>query len=219
MRKKLREHPLADIMKSSPRVVALLILATLILPLTASQFSPNDERGGLDAAGEWQPRHSLEIHDEWWEDWSRDANQDKIDDRIAWLLNQPDDIQSQWWKRADPGFARVFVDYDHHPSTADVDALEELGATVTMRPVYLDSLIATISIDIIHPESPLFELPGLVMLEDLGLAETHMNEAVPNMAVDQVWSQYGYDGTGVTIAVLDTGVRGDHEGLNDMDDE
>ncbi len=219
MRKKLREHPLADIMKSSPRVVALLILATLILPLTASQFSPNDERGGLDAAGEWQPRHSLEIHDEWWEDWSRDANQDKIDDRIAWLLNQPDDIQSQWWKRADPGFARVFVDYDHHPSTADVDALEELGATVTMRPVYLDSLIATISLDIIHPESPLFELPGLVMLEDLGLAETHMNEAVPNMAVDQVWSQYGYDGTGVTIAVLDTGVRGDHEGLNDMDDE
>jgi subtilisin family serine protease len=46
-----------------------------------------------------------------------------------------------------------------------------------------------------------------------------MNEAVPNMGVEQVWSQYGYDGTGVTIAVLDTGVRGDHEGLNDMDDE
>ena len=208
-----------DMMKSSPRVVALLILATLILPLTASQISLDNERGGLDAAGEWQPRHSLEIHDEWWEDWSRDKNHDKIDDRLAWLLTQPNDVYSQWWKRADPGYARVFVDYDHHPSTADVKALEDLGATVTFRPIYLDSLIANVPLDIIHSKSSLLQLSGLVMLEDLGLAETHMNEAAPNMGVDQVWSQYGYDGTGVTIAVLDTGVRGDHEGLNDMDDE
>ena len=57
------------------------------------------------------------------------------------------------------------------------------------------------------------------MIEDLGLAETHMNEAAPNMGVEEVWAQYGYDGTGVTIAVLDTGVRGDHAGLDDMDDE
>ena len=206
-------------MKSSRQVVALLILATLILPLTASQISPGNERGGLDAAGEWQPRHSLEIHDEWWSDWSRDTNQDKIDDRLTWLLTQSSDMYSQWWKRADPGYARVFVDYDHHPSTADVKALEDLGAIVTMRPIYLDSLIANVPLNIIHSESPLLQLSGLVMLEDLGLAETHMNEAAPNMGVNQVWSQYGYDGTGVTIAVLDTGVRGDHEGLNDMDDE
>ena len=210
---------LVHMMKSSPRVVALLILATLILPLTASQISPGNERGGLDAAGEWQPRHSLEIHDEWWSDWSRDTNQDKIDDRLTWLLTQSSDMYSQWWKRADPGYARVFVDYDHHPSTADVKALEDLGAIVTMRPIYLDSLIANVPLNIIHSESPLLQLSGLVMLEDLGLAETHMNEAAPNMGVNQVWSQYGYDGTGVTIAVLDTGVRGDHEGLNDMDDE
>ena len=206
-------------MTSSRRVVALLILATLIIPMTASEISPRNDRGGIDAAGEWQPRNSLEIHDEWWQDWSRDVNQDKIDDRLAWLLTQPTDVSSQWWKRADSGYARVFVDYDHHPSTADVEALEEFGVTVTMRPLYIDSLIATVPINLIHPDSILFELPGIVMLEDLGLAETHMNEAVPNMGVEQVWSQYGYDGTGVTIAVLDTGVRGDHEGLNDMDDE
>ena len=210
---------LVDMMKTSRRVIALLILATLIFPLTASQIIPHDERGGLDAAGKWQPRKSLEIHDEWWEDWSRDKNQDKIDDRLSWMLTQSSDVYSQWWKRAEPGYARVFVDYDHHPSTADVNALEDLGATVTMRPIYLDSLIANVPIEIINSESPLLQLSGLVMLEDLGLAETHMNEAAPNMGVDDVWSQYGYDGTGVTIAVLDTGVRGDHEGLNDMDDE
>ena len=91
--------------------------------------------------GEWQPRHSLEIHDEWWEDWSRDKNHDKIDDRLAWLLTQPNDVYSQWWKRADPGYARVFVDYDHHPSTADVKALEDLGATVTFLSSNTNALI------------------------------------------------------------------------------
>ena len=206
-------------MTSTRQAMALLILATLIMPMTASEINTNSDRGGLDAEGEWQPRKSLEIHDEWWLDWSRDANRDKIDDRLSWLLEQPPEVYSQWWIRAEPGYARVFVDYDHHPSIADVEALEDLGAKVTMRPIYLDSLIANVPLEIIHPTSPIFKLPGIVMLEDLGLAETHMNEAVPNMGVEQVWSQYGYDGTGVTIAVLDTGVRGDHEGLNDMDDE
>ena len=55
------------------------------------------------------------------------------------------------------------------------------------------------------------------MIEDLGLAETNMHQAVPNMGVDSVWQDFGLDATGSVIAVLDTGVRGDHEGLNDMD--
>jgi len=205
--------------QSLRQAMALLILATLLLPLTASEINTDDDRGGYDAAGEWQPRKSLEIHDEWWLDWSRDQNKDKIDDRLSWLLDQPPEVYSQWWIRADADQARVFVNYDHHPSSADVQALEELGVEVTMRPKYIDSLIATIPLEMVDVNSPIFDLTGVVMLEDLGLAETHMNEAVPNMGVEQVWSQYGYDGTGVTIAVLDTGVRGDHEGLNDMDDE
>ena len=62
-------------MTTSRRAVALLILATLLIPLTASQiYSRDDERGGYDHAGEWQPRHALEIHDGWWNDWSRDSN-------------------------------------------------------------------------------------------------------------------------------------------------
>ena len=45
------------------------------------------------------------------------------------------------------------------------------------------------------------------MIEDLGLAEPNMHEAVPNMGVDAVWQDLGLDGTGAVIAVLDTGVR------------
>ena len=200
-------------------LVASALILVLILPMAASSFMDDRGRGGYDAAGDWRESVELPLHYQWWMDWSRDKDLDSIDDRLEWLLEQPVEFQEDWWRRAPAGHARVFVDYDHHPSDADVRALERLGVEVTFRATYLDTLAATIPIELIHEASPLFELSGLVMLEDLGLAEPHMNEANPNMGVNEVWETFGFDGTGVTIAVLDTGVRGDHEGLNDMDDD
>jgi subtilisin family serine protease/MFS family permease len=113
----------------------------------------------------------------------------------------------------------VFVDYDHHPTDADVSALKGLGVKVTFRFTYLDTVSATAPFEAVLDSEGIRSLPGVVMVEDLGLAEPNMHEAVPNMGVDDVWNDLGLDGTGSTIAILDTGVRGDHEGLNDMDDD
>ena len=200
-------------------LVASALILVLILPMAASTLVVNEGRGGYDADGVWTESVELPLHHEWWLDWSRDKDHDSIDDRLEWLLEQPVDFQEDWWRRAPAGHARVFIGFDHHPSDADVSALESMGVIVTFRTTYLDTLAASIPLELIVVESPLFELSGLVMLEDLGLAEPHMNEANPNMGVNDVWAEYGFDGTGVTIAVLDTGVRGDHEGLNDMDDD
>ena len=200
-------------------LVASALILVLILPMAASTLVVNEGRGGYDADGVWTESVELPLHHEWWLDWSRDKDHDSIDDRLEWLLEQPVDFQEDWWRRAPAGHARVFIGFDHHPSDADVSALESMGVIVTFRATYLDTLATSIPLELIGEESPLFELSGLVMLEDLGLAEPHMNEANPNMGVNDVWAEYGFDGTGVTIAVLDTGVRGDHEGLNDMDDE
>ena len=87
-------------------------------------------------------------------------------------------------KRADSGFARVIVDYDHHPSDADVSELEKLGVDITFRPKYLDSLIVTAPFKSITSSEGIRSLTGVVMIEDLGLAEPHMAEAIPNMGVD-----------------------------------
>ena len=135
------------------------------------------------------------------------------------MIIQPSEIQNQWWKRASPGYARVFIDYDHHPTDADISALEELNVEVTFRFSYLDTVAASAPFDSILGTDGILSLPGVVMIEDLGLAEPNMHQAVPNMGVDVVWNDLGLDGTGAVIAVLDTGVRGDHEGLNDMDDD
>jgi len=200
--------------------IASALVVLFILPLAASTISPAESgRGGLDADGRWVLSVESDLHAEWWLHWSRDKDSDSLDDRLEWLLQQPDQVQQDWWRRAPEGSARIFVDYNHHPTDADVSALEELGVQVTFRPKYLDTVTATAPFSSILSGDGILSLPGVVMIEDLGLAEPNMHEAVPNMGVDQVWNDFGFDGTGSVVAILDTGVRGDHEGLNDMDDE
>ena len=200
-------------------IIASVLILVLLLPIATSSFNMERGRGGYDADGVWTESVELALHHQWWLDWSRDADHDFVDDRIEWLLEQPVDVQQDWWRKAGPEHARVFIDYDHQPTDADVEALTKLGVEVTLRAHYLDTVAATVPLELLQEPATLLSLSGLVMIEDLGLAEPHMNEAVPTMGVDDVWNDFGFIGTGVTIAILDTGIRGDHEGLNDLDDD
>ena len=200
-------------------IIASVLILVLLLPIATSSLNMERGRGGYDADGVWTESVELALHHQWWLDWSRDADHDFVDDRIEWLLEQPVDVQQDWWRKAGPEQARVFIDYDHQPTDADVEALTKLGVEVTLRAHYLDTVAATIPLELLQEPATLLSLSGLVMIEDLGLAEPHMNEAVPTMGVDDVWNDFGFIGTGVTIAILDTGIRGDHEGLNDLDDD
>jgi len=197
-----------------------LTLLVLIAPLASSSIWVEEvPNGGFDAEGKWAPSVESDIHWKWWTHWSRDKDSNSIDDRLEWLIEQPEEVKRDWWRRAPEGHARIFVDYDHHPTDADISSLESLGVEVTFRFGYLNTVSAISPVSSILDENGIRSLSGVVMIEDLGLAETNMNEAVPNMAVDNVWNDFGLDGTGSVIAILDTGVRGDHEGLNDMDDD
>ena len=200
-------------------VLAAAIALLFLVPLASSTIIAENEPGGFDADGNWIASVEHEVHPNWWLYWSRDKDGNELDDRLEWLLEQPAELQQDWWRRAPPGSARIFVDYDHHPTDADVSVLGELGVEVTFRFTYLDTVSATAPFDSILDPNGIRSLPGVVMVEDLGLAEPNMHEAVPTMGVDAVWQDLGLDGTGSVIAILDTGVRGDHEGLNDMDDD
>jgi len=199
--------------------LATAIALLFLIPLASSTIIAEREPGGFDADGNWIPSVEHDVHPNWWLYWSRDKDGNQLDDRLEWLLEQPAELQQDWWKRAPPGSARIFVDYNHHPTDSDISALEALGVEITFRFTYLDTVSATAPFSIILDPNGIRSLSGVVMIEDLGLAEPNMHEAVPNMGVDAVWQDLGLDGTGSVIAILDTGVRGDHEGLNDMDDD
>ena len=84
------------------------------------------------------------------------------------MIQQSDEIQRDWWRRAPEGSARIFIDYDHHPTDSDIEELEAMGIDVTFRFGYLDTVSATAPLDSISSEG-ILSLPGVVMIEDLGL--------------------------------------------------
>ena len=130
-------------MRGRAAATASFIILLMLLPLASSNIQPvQRDKGGFDAQGVWVESAESELHTEWWSHWSRDRDHDSLDDRLEWLLQQPQEVQQEWWKRAELGNARVFVDYDHHPSDADISELEKLGVTVTFRPKYLDAVSA-----------------------------------------------------------------------------
>ncbi len=45
-----------------------------------------------------------------------------------------------------------------------------------------------------------------------------LDSTVPEHRVDQVWD-LGFNGTGITVAIIDTGIDPNHLSLNDMDDD
>ena len=96
-----------------------------------------------------------------------------------------------------------------------MERLEQAGIEVTFRAQFIDLIGTTMPRDMIHE---IANWNGVVMLDDIGKAVPDMNEAVPNMGVNQVWENYGLYGEGISIAIVDTGVDNAHVGLDDMDD-
>ena len=80
--------------------------------------------------------------------------------------------------------------YSHAPALAGVvsnhEALEKLGAHADVESIQLDAR-----------------------------TQGHLSEAVPAIGADVAKGQYGLDGTGITVAVLDSGVDTDHPDLSD----
>ena len=103
--------PIRLIMGQTRGIYVSIVLIMLMAPLVSSSISvDSSRRGGLDFDGDWVASVEPDIHFEWWLDWSRDKDGNSVDDRLEWLILQPSEIQNQWWKRASPGNARVFID-------------------------------------------------------------------------------------------------------------
>ncbi len=64
----------------------------------------------------------------------------------------------------------------------------------------------------------LTRLPGLVWLEPDVMFYPALDNSVASLRTTAVWSQFGFRGENVTIAILDTGVDFAHESLDDLDD-
>jgi len=150
--------------------------------------------------------------EEWWMDTSMDSDGDFIHDAI-WIASQNNHHQYL----DEDGRISVIVDFDHTPTEDDEEMLtNEVGFEVQFRYWLIDSVAGTVELSRIHE---IVNLPGVVFVELDGILGIQMEDVVPAHGVDLVWQDTGYTGEGVTMAIIDTGIDGNHTALDDLDDD
>jgi subtilisin family serine protease len=188
------------------RLTAFTILALMLVPALAAAVPLPSE----------QPQDSLDVVDErtllWWENTNMDLDQDRVHDAI-WVAP----YSTHYDYVDDAGRISVIVDFDHEPNAADEQMLErEVGFETQFRYWLIHSIAGRVDLDRIDD---IVSLPGVVFVELDGRLEVLMNDVKPTHGVDLVWQDTGYTGAGITMAIIDTGIDGNHSGIDDLDDD
>ena len=181
------------------KMASLVFFLMMLLPtIVTASSSPYNEDSPTD--------------EKWWMNTSMDLDGDFVHDAI-WIAaqnNQHDYLDEN-------GRISVIVDFDHTPTEDDEKMLSsEVDFELEFRYWLIDSIAGTVELNRIHE---LVDLPGVVFVELDGILGIQMEDVVPAHGVDLVWQDTGYTGEGVTMAIIDTGIDGNHTALDDLDDD
>ncbi len=186
------------------RTIPLMILGMMLVPALAAA-SPSVSKDNPINVQNDQPG-------DWWESTTMDLNGDYIHDAI-WIAAQ----NNHYDYLDENNKISVIVDFDHTPTPADQSMLEKnIGFETQFRYWLIDAIAGKIELDRI-PD--LVNLPGVVFVELDARLGIQMEEVVPAHGVDLVWQDTGYTGEGITMAIIDTGIDGNHTALDDLDDD
>ena len=149
---------------------------------------------------------------DWWDDTLMDRDKDGIQDNI-WIA-----IDSKKYNWVDEeGRIGVIVDFDHLPTSVDELLLVNNVDFVHFHTYHLiNSIAGSIAVkDIVE----LSKLPGVVMVELDGILEVFNSDVKDVHGVWGIYEETGYNGSGSVVAIIDTGIDGEHVGLDDLDDD
>ncbi len=184
--------------------MTLRSLAVLVIVLLTSSLLP--------PALALEAREAVAVPEEgapWWTDWDSDEDRDGIMD---WL----EDLTEEALLEDPDSRLDVVVDLDRTPRAIDVERLEALGLEVQFVSKRVDAVLGSLPARAIEAART---LPHVVMLEAQGRGYTMMESAGPAVSIGLARDQLGFYGKDVTVAVLDTGINGDHVALDDLDDD
>ena len=169
--------------------IAPLLIATI--PVSADVETDSEPRG-------------------WWNDTTLDRNQNRIGDMVELHKENPIFLDED-------NTLPLIIDFYYTPGQDEIDMLEK---HVDYKHQFIlhgiDALAGRV------PASELLtlrELPGVVMIELDGILTIANNDARIGHGVDMTFAETGYDGSGTTVAIIDTGLDGNHSSLDDQDDD
>lgn len=182
---------------AAQRLIVLTVLALLVLPLAIASVSMPSEPLASEEEG-------------WWVETTVDRDGNGIGDMVERYHDHPLFLDEE-------GTLPLIIDFDHTPTPADVAMLErEVGYVHQWDLPLIDAVAGRV------PHGMILEtttLPGVVMLELDGIMQVQNGDAAVIHEVDLAQQATGYDGSGVTVAVIDTGIDSYHVGLDDLDDD
>ena len=159
-----------------------------------------------------------DVEQNWWDDWERDSNHNKIDDRIEEL-------------ETDEKFG-VYINYDRHPTEKDINRLSKFDFDVKYVYKYIDVICAR---DVTQSQvNKITRLPHVVMVKlepkvspQLDISSRAIKARASDEYSPNTAEEIGpYTGEGINIAILDTGVDDNgrapnqhHESIDDLDDD
>ena len=169
----------------------------------------------------------------WWQAYGPDLDWNGMDDRLQRVMNGLDSMSPTAIIGPDGRkTVAIVVDYAWYPTDVEVDklrsTLESHGWAGPEKGAFFETIrsIDAIAVDKV-PVSALmdiYHLNGVVVVEMQNVM-VPSNDVASRAATARPSADYsftaheqGYTGTGVTIAVLDTGVDNEHRSLNDFDD-
>jgi len=188
-----------------------LVLLMLLIPLGAAVELPERERpewNGLDSP--WSPPGSTEKETApWWERTIFDRNGNGISDVLEPYAEQSEE---------DAILTDVTISFSRDITENDMISLQLRGFEIS-TPLELIDAIALRNV----PSNRIYELmnlPDVVFVEPLGIPVLFSDIATPTVQAKQsemyspqtAWD-LGYQGRGVAIAVIDTGIDDEHPSL------
>ena len=177
------------------RILAFFALSLLIMPVIAAATPVNPEPSEEEG---------------WWVETTVDRNGNGIGDMVEKFHNHPLFLNED-------GTLPVIVDYSRDVSDNDVRILEQNVDFEHQVTLYrIDAIAGRIPHDMVLET---LSLPGVIMIELDGILEALNGDVAVVHAVDVAQENTGYDGSGVTVAIIDTGIDGNHSGLDDQDDD
>ncbi len=184
-------------------LTAITVLGLMLIPTLAA---------AVPMPQQVEEMEYVEEGGEWWLDSNMDIDHDQIHDAI-WIA-----AESTYYDYVDEnGRISVIVDFDHTPTFNDEIMLaNSVGFETQFRFWLIDSITGTVALERINE---IVGLPGVVFVELDGRLEIQMNDVKEVHGVDLVWQDTGYTGAGVTMAIIDTGIDGNHSGVDDLDDD
>ena len=150
------------------------------------------------------------VEEGWWIETTVDQNKNSIGDMVEFHKDNPVFLDED-------NTLPLIIDFDHTPSTDEIALLErEVGYVHQWELTHIDALAGRVHVDLIRET---LNIPGVVMIELDSILTIQNGDAAVLHGVDMAWEETGYDGSGVTVAIIDTGIDGAHASLDDLDDD